>query len=160
MWSLRRPSLRFVLVGCVALALAGCGTVDTHRVVSGHAYTPHAGPVAIGMEGAPVPPDLEEVAIIQAVGRGTKANMPSVIDGLIHEAQSLGCTHIVRVRIDQGNGMTSGSGVAGRLRPAGATVEGTGPAPAPTPKNGTPAPNAAPPPGQAPAAAPEVQRSL
>lgn len=155
MSSVRPRWFRWLCLLTASAALLGCGTVTRHHVMSGALAAPHQGPVAIVMEGAPVPGELEEVAIVQAVGHGVKANLPSVIDGLKNEARSLGCTHVVRVRIDQGSGMASGSGVAGRLRavasPPAMPPPGAG-APA-----AVPAPPGAPP---APAPTPDQTRSM
>lgn len=127
-----RPQwVRTVCLLLASAALVGCGTVTTHHVLSGPPAAPHQGPVAIAMEGAPVPAELEEVAIVQAVGNGEMADLPHVIDGLKAEARSLGCTHVVRVRIDQGSGMASGSGVAGRLRASAAPPTAAPMTPAP-----------------------------
>jgi hypothetical protein len=107
--------LRHAWILALALALGGCGTTTTHRVLTGAPGAPHGGPVTIIMENAPVPWVVEEVAIVQAVGNGMQADLEHVIDGLKREAQALGCTVIVRVHVDQGSATASATGVAGRV---------------------------------------------
>jgi hypothetical protein len=99
----------------LAIALGGCGSTTTHRVLTGTPGVPHGGPVTIIMENAPVPWVVEEVAIVQAVGEGVQADLEHVIDGLKREAQALGCSVVVRVHIDQGSSTASATGVAGRV---------------------------------------------
>ena len=88
-----------------ALLLAsGCGFTSTHQVVTGRPGAPWTGEVHIVLESAPVPPNLDEVAIVQAVGHGDEADLEHIIDGLKQQARALGCDNVVRVHIDQGNG--------------------------------------------------------
>ena len=91
----------------------GCGGVRTHRVLTGEAGAPHTGPVAIHMEGAPLPPAYEEVALVQAEGGG--ANLGTLLPALRAQAAALGCDAVVLVRVDQGSGHASATGMAVRL---------------------------------------------
>jgi len=93
------------------------------------------------MDGSPLPQNFEEVGIVQAIGRGTEADMPHVIEGLRQQAASLGCDTVIRVKVDQGSTVASGTGVAIRSLAPGqfpAPVQyPSGPLPAP-PSPGTP----------------------
>ncbi len=110
---------RRLAIGCsvgALFGLASCGSTTTHHVLTGNPSAPRSGNVRIVMESAEVPSGIEEVAIVQAVGQGTEADLEHVIEGLKEEARALGCDVVVRVRIDQGSGTAAASGVAGRLQ--------------------------------------------
>ena len=113
------------------LVLTGCGTLETHSVVTGAPSAAQTGPVDIVLEGSKEPEGLEEVAIVQAVGRGSKADLEDLIDGLKEEARLLGCDAVVRVHVDQGAAVASASGIAGRVRPASRGPAAGGPPIAP-----------------------------
>ncbi len=100
------------LVAC----LGGCGSTTTHRFLVGPPMTPASTNVAVILDGSPLPPLFVEVAIVQAVGRGTQADLEHVIDGLRREAAAVGCDAVIRVRIDQGATTASGTGVAVRIQ--------------------------------------------
>jgi hypothetical protein len=103
-------------VGAVLVAVASCGSTTTHHVLTGKPSHARGGDVRVVMESAEVPAGIDEVAIVQAVGQGTEADLEHVIEGLKEEARALGCDVVVRVRIDQGSSTAAASGVAGRLR--------------------------------------------
>ena len=136
--------MKTLLLTLSVALFAGCGWTTTHVVMTGTAGAPYQGEVRIVLESAPVPTGLEEVAIVQAVGRGMEADLEHILAGLKDQARTLGCDTVVRVHIDQGNGTASASGVAARVRPATAP-----PAPASTPAPPSPVTPAA-----VPAAAP------
>lgn len=104
----------FALCGLVLL-LGACGTTETHHVVTGSVGAPHGGAVQILMGDEAPPPGLSEVALLQAIGRGTEADLEHVIGGLQEKARELGCTVVAKVKIDQGSSTASGTGVC--LRP-------------------------------------------
>ena len=85
-------------------------------VVTGTPGRPWNGYPSIVMDNEPAPGDFEEVAIVQAVGSGTHADMPHVLNGLQEQAASLGCNYVIRVHVDQGATISSATGVAGRSR--------------------------------------------
>jgi hypothetical protein len=93
------------------MLLFACGSTTTHHVVTGAVGAPHAGDVQIVMGDQAPPPGLNEVALLQAIGRGTHADLEHVIDGLKQEARTQGCTVIAKVKIDQGASVASGTGV-------------------------------------------------
>lgn len=107
------------LVLLLMLAASGCGTTRMHHVITGRPGAAWNGNPMIFMENQPAPADFDEVAIIQAVGRGTHADMPHVVGGLQDEAAMLGCNAVVRVHIDQGDTIATATGVAGRTRESG-----------------------------------------
>jgi hypothetical protein len=97
------------------LLLIACGSTTTHSVLTGTPGAPRLGDIRIVMGEDPPPPGLTEVGIVQAVGHGTHADLEHVIDGLKEKSLSLGCTAIVKVKIDQGATKASGTGIC--LRP-------------------------------------------
>ena len=107
------------------VALSACGTLTTHHVLTGQPGAPVTGDVHVVLEGSKESEDVDEVAIVQAVGTGPHAELEELVSGLKTEAQKLGCDAVVRVHVDQGQGLASASGVAGRVRhgaPASASV--------------------------------------
>ena len=101
-------------LACALLFLAACqAPAKISHVMTGHAARAHQGPVAVHMEAEAVPPTFREIALVQAITYGREADLPHVIGGLRERAALLGCTTIVRVRIDQGQTSASGSGVCG-----------------------------------------------
>jgi hypothetical protein len=118
------------LVAFVAIAaFAGCGTLQTHHVLTGPPAPPRGG-VRIFLQGQPSPTGVQEVAIVQAVGTGEYARLERVVEGLQSEAGQLGCFAVVNVKIDQGSSTASGTGTCVR--------EAAGPAPPPPPVRAAP----------------------
>lgn len=138
-------NFRALLPVPLALLLA-CAYTTTHRVMTGSPSAAHSGEVAVFMVGTP-PPPYQEVAIVQAVGNGGHADLEHVVEGLKEEARRLGCTAIVNVKVDQGSGTASGTGICGRLLP-------TASSPPPTPPAAPPPVAVAPVASASPAAAP------
>jgi hypothetical protein len=99
-----------------AVALAGCVTLTSERVVTGAARPPFAGDVKVVMEGAPVPGDVEELAIVTASGQAMQATLPAVLGKLREEAAAAGANAVVRVRYDVGAQKATATGVAVWLR--------------------------------------------
>ncbi len=118
-----------------AVLVPGCflGSVDVSRVMTGPPGAPYPGAVAIVMENAPPPPQYVEVAILQAIGYGSSADMANVVTALQADAQQLGCDAVIRVRIDQGYSQASGTGVCVRTPATWAAPPGTPPPGAPAP---------------------------
>lgn len=107
---------RTALLSAFALLLPACGSLETSFVQTGARAPAHGGGVYLVMESAPPPDGFEEIAIVQAKGTGTHAEMPDLLGGLKDVSRSLGCTHVVRVRVDQGSSVASATGVCGRVR--------------------------------------------
>lgn len=110
-----------------ALVAAGCGSTSTYRVMLGMPGPAVAArtPVRI-TRGAALPGfRVTEVALVQAVGRGSHADLPHLAEALEAEALSLGCDAVIRLRHVQGVQQAIAIGVAVRTTP------GQDPAPAP-----------------------------
>jgi len=122
---------RFAAVLTAALLPLGCGSIETSRVMTGPPGAPYSGPVAVVMESAPPPPQFVEVAILQANGYGSRADLANVIAALQAEAQRLGCDAVIRVRVDQGYAQASGTGVCIRTPATWAAPPGAPPAASP-----------------------------
>ena len=99
------------------LLLAACGGYVPSKVVTGTPLPPAAGFIVVAMESAPVPDTFVEIAILQVRAYGTHATLQHVVEGLQTEARALGCTAVVRVRVDQGSQGANGVGVCGILKP-------------------------------------------
>ncbi len=93
------------------LALGGCA-VSAEHVVTGMARAPFAGDVKVLMEGAPVPEQAQEIAIVTATGSGADAKLPPILRKLRAEAASVGANAVVRVRYDVGSSQATATGVA------------------------------------------------
>jgi hypothetical protein len=106
-------TLLALVVGALALA---CGSLDVHRVVTGPVGPPSGAPVSVYLDTQPPPTAFQEVAIVQAVGRGNRAHLAALLEGLKQEAASMGCDAVIRVRVDQGSSTASAIGVAVRTR--------------------------------------------
>jgi hypothetical protein len=107
-----RNTLIFTVIA--ALSTTACGSLSTHRVMTGNAQAPVApSSVRVLLADAPVPASFAEVAIVESIGRGTYADLEHVIAGLQQEAARLGCTYVVHVRVDQGSGTATGTGTCG-----------------------------------------------
>jgi hypothetical protein len=107
----RSRSVGLMVAGLATIA--GCGTLQTHHVLTGPPGPPR-GDVRVVLQGQPVPADMQEVAIVQAVGTGPYARLENVIGGLTAEAGQLGCSAVVNVKIDQGSTTASGTGTCVR----------------------------------------------
>ncbi len=98
----------------LALAAAGCGSTSTYRVVTGAAARPSRAEPRLFLDGASLPSNYAEIAVVQAVGRGNHADVGHVYDGLRAEAAALGADAVISARFDQGTTQASGTGVAVR----------------------------------------------
>ena len=98
----------------LAALLSACGSTTTHHVLTGVQGPPHGGDVLIVLQGQTPPPGGQEVGVVQAIGRGTHADLAHVVDGLKQEAARLGCTAVINVKVDQGASTASGTGVCMR----------------------------------------------
>jgi hypothetical protein len=105
--------MKRALLITMLLVATSCGSVVADHAVTGRSGAPHAGPVQIVMDTAPVPGGFTEIALVRARGNGNRANLESVIEGLKTEARLVGANAVVRVRIDQGSGNVSAIGTAG-----------------------------------------------
>jgi hypothetical protein len=104
----------------LAALAAACGGIRTHHVVTGQAGPAYAGTVAVHMEGAPLPAQYEEIALVQAEGAG--GNLATLLPALQARAAALGGNALVLVKVDQGAGHASATGVAVRVPPPAAAA--------------------------------------
>lgn len=98
----------------IALAALGCGSTSTYHVVTGTVGRPSRNDPRVFLAGATLPSNYDEVAIVQAIGRGNQADIDHVFEGLRAEAASLGCDAVIGARSDHGDTQASGTGVAVR----------------------------------------------
>jgi hypothetical protein len=95
----------------VVALVAGCGTVQTSRVMTGSSQPAYGGNVSVLMDGVALPRNAVEVALVSSRGTGTMAKLEDVIAGLQAEAGSLGCDCVARVKFDQGATIATATGV-------------------------------------------------
>jgi hypothetical protein len=103
---------RILVVLAAAIALAGCSTLRAEHVITGVPGAPVGGEVQIVMEGAPIPGQFTEIAIVTATGTLVRASLPAVLEALTAEAAALGANAVVRVRYDRGASGATATGVA------------------------------------------------
>lgn len=104
--------MRAVLLFVGALAITGCGHVETHAAVLRPAEAPKKGRVELYLadQTAPTRP-FYEIALVQAVGFGNEAHPESIADALTKKAGTLGCDAVVHASLDQGYGRAHAAGV-------------------------------------------------
>jgi hypothetical protein len=93
--------------------LTGCGTVTTYRFpLEKPSGQISATPPAVFFEGQLPQQNMQELAMVEAVGSGTKASIEDVVNALQLEAARFGASAVVRVRVDCGYSQCHGWGVA------------------------------------------------
>lgn len=97
-------------VGLIAFS-AGCVKVKSSYALLSQPKEEHSGDVALLDEGKPVPANLHEIALVQAVGIKPDGDEDKVRSRLIDQARALGCTVVANVRVDHADGSTGISGV-------------------------------------------------
>jgi hypothetical protein len=101
-----------VAVGLAAFALSGCGHTETHVALLRAPQPRESGKVElyIADQAAPARP-FYDIAFVQAIGFGTKANPEDVTRALTDRGATLGCDAVVRVFIDTGYSRAHAAGV-------------------------------------------------
>ena len=99
------------LVAAIA-ALSGCVTLRAEHALTGKPRPAYSGEVKIVMEGAPTTGQVDEIAVVNAIGAGQDSSLPVILKALQNEAASLGCNAVIRVRYGQGTNQASATGVA------------------------------------------------
>lgn len=120
----------------LAFLLVGCGTVNTHRLMTGEPRAATQHEILIATDEDPLPPSFTEIALLSANGYGMLSTEADVLDALRADAAGLGADAIVRLHFDRGGNAVFGTGVAVLLN--GGPVRGSGNAPPST--GSTPAP--------------------
>lgn len=112
-----RALARTIAALVAVAALTGCGSMYTYRWPLGRAQAPTPG-VEVYWEGQLPSGGIEELAMVEAVGGGTRASVGEVIAAMQGDAMRYGANALVRVRVDCGHGSCHGYGVAIRyVRP-------------------------------------------
>ncbi len=107
---------KLAALAALALALAGCVTLRSEHAVIGTVRPTYPREVKVVMDGSPVPPDAEEIAIVSATGIVGIRELPDMVRALQAEAASVGANAVVRVRYDVGAQSATATGVAVWLR--------------------------------------------
>jgi hypothetical protein len=108
---------KLLLAVTLASLSVACGRVDTYRYALSRPAGVASSPPAIYMEGQNPAGGMQELAMVEAVGYGTKSDMGDVIAALQAEGARWGANAIVRVRVDCGSSTCHGWGVAVKLGP-------------------------------------------
>lgn len=103
---------RVLFAGLALLGLVGCGRLIVEHAPTGPTAPPHNDEVTVVMEGGEQPQGMQEIAIIQVTGTGTKAKLPTAIEALKGRARELGCNTVAKVSVDRSNTMVV-TGVCG-----------------------------------------------
>lgn len=94
------------------LSLVGCGHVETHEAMLRPAQARTVRTVELYMADQPLPArPFYEIAIVQAVGFGNKADPEDLAEALSARAGTLGCDAVVRTNIDLGYSRGHAAGV-------------------------------------------------
>jgi hypothetical protein len=97
----------------VAMVAAGCGSVTTYRfALERPTGQISPTPPAVFFEGQLPQQGMQELAMVEAVGTGTRASVEDVVNALQLEASRFGASAVVRVRVDCGYSQCHGWGVA------------------------------------------------
>ncbi len=123
-------------LGLTLGALSGCGYVEMHEAVLRPTTGPSSRPVELYVASQTPSRPYYEVALLQAFGYGSDADVEDLTNALRSRAQELGCDGLLRVHFDMGRSMAHGYGVCVRWSQ---TVQGTvqttpAPASAPAPE--------------------------
>jgi hypothetical protein len=103
------------VIALLTLPLFACGTINTYRFpLEKPTGQVSPTPPAIFFEGQMPTQSMQELAMVEAVGSGTKASVEDVVNALQIEAGRWGASAIVRVRVDCGYSQCHGWGVAVR----------------------------------------------
>lgn len=122
---------RSVLVCFAALSLVGCGSTEVHEVLLRRPTSAPRGNVELYVVGRPPPRPYYEVALLQAIGNGTHADVPDVTNALEGRAQVLGCDAVVGIHVELGSTRAHATGVCVMWR-AGVVPQAAPPAAPPS----------------------------
>ncbi len=127
--------MRVVVAVVATFSLVGCGHVETHDVLLRAPVAPATKDPDLYIEGRGPTRSFYEVALLQVVGFGSRANPDDVTGALVARAKFLGCDAIVRAHVDQGYARANGFGVCVRwsgAEEAPAPPASSAPLPAPS----------------------------
>lgn len=137
-------SVQYKYVGLVigALAAAGCGSTEVHQVLLREPTMQPAPAIEMYVVGGKPPArPYYEVALLQAIGHGSDADVEDVTRAIANRGARLGCDAVVRVHVELGNTRAHASGVC--VNWARVVVQAPAPAPQPAPTQ-TPQPEPTP----------------
>jgi hypothetical protein len=141
-----------LLAGALAAAVAGCGFTEMHEVVLRQPPGPAAHDVDVYMRGQALARPFFELALLQAVGHGSDANLEDLLKALVDRARALGCDALADTQVDQGISAAHAFAVCVRYADGmGAAAPPPLAAPPPPPASPPPAPSAPAPASSSPA---------
>lgn len=125
------------LAAILALFLIGCGSTEVHQVFLRQPSMIENREIEVYVAGAPPKRAYYDIALVQAIGHGSDADVEHVTHALANRAGRLGCDALVRVHVEIGYGRAHGTGVC--------VVWAKGVIATPAPQSPAPTPTAAPP---------------
>ncbi len=112
----------------LSLSLAACGYTEVHEAVL-RSPSPPTSRVELYVGDQLPPRPFYEVALVQAMGYGSEAQIEDLSQALEARGRQLGCDALVRTRFDVGHSMAHGYGVCVKWsETAPSTVQTTAPA--------------------------------
>ena len=122
----------------LAVFLSGCGSTEVHQVFLRQPSMIAHRDIEVYVTGAPPKRAYYDIAILQAIARGSDADVEHVTHAIANRAARLGCNAVVRLHIELGAARAHGTGVC--VNWARAQVMPPLPAPSAAPATTTPEP--------------------
>ena len=146
----------FFLAG-LSLFSVGCGSTEVHQVFLRHPSLNSRRDIVVYVTGAPPHRAYYEIAILQAVGHGSDADVEDVTHAIANRGARLGCDAVIRLHVELGATRAHASAVCVNWAEgtAAQAIPAAPPAIVPSPATpSTEAPPSTPPPATSPPAAP------
>ncbi len=129
----------------VSVFLIGCGSTEVHQIFVREPSMIEHRDIEVYVSGSPPKRPYYDIAILQAIGHGSDADVEHVTHAIANRAGRLGCDAVVRVHVELGYARAHGTGVCVKWAQAAEVPAPPPPAPAPNPTT-TEAPQPPPPP--------------
>jgi hypothetical protein len=113
------------------LFLSGCGSIEVHQIFIRQPSMIEHRDIEVYVTGAPPHRPYYDIALIQAIGSGSDADVDHVTHAIANRAARLGCDAVVRLHVELGATRAHASAVC--VHWAQATVVPATPAPLPVP---------------------------
>jgi hypothetical protein len=115
-----------------SLFLCGCGSVEVHQIFMRQPSMIEHRDIEVYVASAPPKRPYYEIAILQAIGNGSDADVEHVTHAIANRGARLGCDAVVRLHVELGATRAHGSAVCVHWAQGTAVEASVAPA-APTP---------------------------
>jgi hypothetical protein len=122
------------------LILVGCGSTEVHQIFLRQPSLIENREIEVYVAGAPPKRAYYDIAIVQAIGHGSDADVEHVTHALATRAARLGCDAVVRVHVELGYGRAHGTGVCVSWARGAAVAPSSNPADSPQAPPSVPTP--------------------